>query len=210
VIGTAPDTIHLTANFAGESPFGDLVADSQLEAARASRQDVVAVFQNPGGIRTDLIADPQGPAGKRPIAYSSAFAALPFGNRLAIMKVTGEIIRQALEAQFAMVPIRMLQVSKGFTYAYDRRRPAGGRVDPKSIRVNGRALDLHGSYWIAINSFLAQGGDEFVQFVQGTDRTDAGSDLDALIAYVRKHSPVAPDRQTRIVRLDAPPPPVRQ
>ncbi len=211
VVGTAPDTIHVTANFAGESPFGDVVADSQLEAARAvSRENVVAAFQNPGGIRTDLVADPQGPAGKRPITYSTAYAALPFGNRLVIMNVTGEIIRQALEAQFAMVPIRMLQVSKGFTYAYDRRRPAGQRVDPKSIHVNGRAIDLNRSYRVTVNSFLSQGGDEFTSFVQGTDRTDAGSDLDALIAYLRKHSPVSPGSQRRIMRLDPPTPSARQ
>ncbi len=204
VVGTATATIDSRRNGAGESALGDVIADAQLDAARiATREDVVAAFQNPGGIRGDMAVSPGGVEGARPLTYEALFAVQPFGNRLVVQTMTGEAIRRALEQQFTVEPTRILQVA-GVTYAYDLRRLAGSRVDPKSIRIQGHALDPTRLYRVVVNSFLAQGGDGFTVFTDGTNHADAGSDIDAIAGYLTRHSPISPGRQDRIVRLDAP------
>jgi 5'-nucleotidase len=77
----------------------------------------------------------------------------------------------------------MLMPSAGFSYVYDVRRPEGDRI--VSMRFNGRPVDPKRRYRVATNSFLAAGGDAFSVFNEGTNRIDAGNDLDALEAYLR-------------------------
>jgi hypothetical protein len=42
------------------------------------------------------------------------------------------------------------------------------------------------------NNFLADGGDAFTVFTEGTNRVGGGDDLQALIDYLEANSPVAP------------------
>jgi 5'-nucleotidase len=206
-VGTATQTIDATRNDAGESALGDVIADAQLEAARlATREAVAAAFQNPGGLRADLVVSPGGVAGARPLTYETLFTVQPFGNRLVVQTMTGDAIRRALEQQFTVEPVTTLQVA-GVTYAYDLRRPAGSRVDPKTIRIQGQPLDPTRPYRVVVNSFLGQGGDGLTVFTEGTNHADAGSDIDAIAGYLTRHSPIAPGRQDRIVRLDQAPAP---
>ena len=46
-------------------------------------------------------------------------------------------------------------------------------------------------YRVAMNSFLASGGDNFTVFRDGTDAVDGGQDVDALEAYVAAAKPGA-------------------
>ena len=52
-----------------------------------------------------------------------------------------------------------------------------------------------------MNSFLATGGDGFGIFNEGTDQLGGEIDLDALVNYFLKGSPVAPGPQDRIALL---------
>ena len=45
---------------------------------------------------------------------------------------------------------------------------------------------------MTVNSFLADGGDNYPVLVQGTDRLGGDVDLDALVAYFQGNSPVRP------------------
>ncbi len=92
-------------------------------------------------------------------------------------------------------------MSAGFTYTWDATRPACDRVDPSTIRINGAALGSSASYRITVNSFLADGGDNFKVLVQGTSRLGGPLDLDALQAYFQANSPVAPGPRDRITRI---------
>ena len=58
------------------------------------------------------------------------------------------------------------------------------------------ALDPAATYRVTTNSFLADGGDAFTVFREGTNRVGGGDDLEALIQYLGANSPVAapPDR----------------
>jgi 5'-nucleotidase len=52
-------------------------------------------------------------------------------------------------------------------------------------------------YKVIVNNFLADGGDGFTVFKQGTERMVIGKDLDALEAYLR-----APDAVLSAVKKD--------
>jgi 2',3'-cyclic-nucleotide 2'-phosphodiesterase (5'-nucleotidase family) len=83
----------------------------------------------------------------------------------------------------------------GVTITYDPRRPVGSRIS--AIRfADGRTLDDAARYALVISDFLAAGGDglgvtERAVSVEELDITD----LDALVAYLRKQPPPvrAPD-----------------
>jgi 5'-nucleotidase len=57
-------------------------------------------------------------------------------------------------------------------------------------------IDPGGSYRITVNSFLADGGDNFTVLPQGTNRLGGAVDLDALVDYFAANSPVPPGPKT--------------
>lgn len=95
----------------------------------------------------------------------------------------------------------VLQVSKGFAFSWDPRRPAGSRVVPGSVALDGRALDPGASYRVTVNSFNWGGGDGLTVLREGRDVVRSGLARDALERYVARHAPVAPvtDRRARNV-----------
>jgi 5'-nucleotidase len=95
-----------------------------------------------------------------------------------------------------------LQVSSGFTYTWDANQPDGSKVDPTTIMINSTVVDPLTDYRVTVNSFLADGGDNFSVLVDGTDRLGGEVDLDALVTYFGLNSPVAPGPQNRITRIN--------
>ncbi len=171
LLGAAPAALLRAPNAAGESALGDLIADAQRATAQAD-----VAFMNPGGIRTDLRAGP--------VTYADLFAIQPFGNSLVTMTLTGAQLVELLEQQWRDQPQpRVLQVS-GISYAWQPEAPAGARVDPADVRVGGQPLALDRAYRVVVNSFLAEGGDNFTVLRDGTDRAGGPQDLDALVDYV--------------------------
>jgi 5'-nucleotidase len=57
------------------------------------------------------------------------------------------------------------------------------------------------SYRVAMNNFLASGGDNFTVFNEGTDPLGGEIDLDALVNYFTANSPVSPGPQNRVTRI---------
>ncbi|OON64249.1 bifunctional metallophosphatase/5'-nucleotidase [Massilia sp. KIM] len=171
-------------NEAGESELGKLIADAVLAATRD--QGAQIGFMNEGGIRKDL------EAGEGNVAsFGQTQAVLPFGNTLVVMDLTGAQIRSLLEQQWARPAASdpsILQVSQGFSYQWDGKRPAGSRVVPGSIRLHGAPLEDGKRYRVVANNFLAEGGDNFPEFAKGTQRVETGMlDLDAFTDYLKKH-----------------------
>jgi 5'-nucleotidase len=173
VLGTAAANVTRAQTDAGESALGDLVADGQ----RAAMGTQVA-FLNPGGMRADLLAGP--------VTYADLFAIQPFGNSLVRMTLSGEQIVRLLEQQWIDQPRpRMLQVS-GLSYAWQPDQPVGQRVDPADVRVGGQPLVLAQPYSVVVNSFLAEGGDNFTVLREGRGQIGGPQDLDALVDYVSR------------------------
>jgi len=208
VIGSITATITRTNNAAGESALGDVIADAQLYATTdPGNGGAVIAFMNPGGIRADFTYA-SSPAGEGDgfVTYGESFTVQPFGNNLVTLTLTGAQIDTLLEQQFVGCgqPVggqKVLQVSNGFTYSWSLSAPACNKVDPASIMLNGVQIDPTGSYHVTVNSFLADGGDNFSVLVQGTDRLGGAVDTDALEAYFVAFSPVAPGPQNRITVL---------
>ncbi len=200
VIGSITADIPKKPGNSGESALGDVIADTQLHSAR---QDGAAVaFMNPGGIRTDLIYKASESEGPGNVTYGEAFSVQPFGNSIFTMNLTGSQIDELLEEQFdnpGPGTNSILQVSRGFNYTWNQSAPIGQKVDINSIRINGMTIDPEGSYRIAANLFLADGGDNFTVFKAGVDRVCGVSDLDAFVQYFQAFSPVSPGKMDRIV-----------
>ncbi|MDQ3162338.1 MAG: bifunctional metallophosphatase/5'-nucleotidase, partial [Actinomycetota bacterium] len=186
-------------NAAGESTMGDVIADAQLEATKpADFGGAVVAFMNPGGIRGSLIytrTDGQ----PQPVTYGELFTVQPFSNTLVVKTCTGAQIEALLEQQF--VVNRILQVSNSFRYSYSASAPVGNKVDPASIKIDGATVVPTSAYRVTMNSFLADGGDGFTVFTQCTNQLGGEVDLDALVRYFEKHSPIAPPPLVRITRL---------
>jgi 5'-nucleotidase len=203
IVGSQTATITRDVNFAQETALGDVIADAQL--ASTSPTDfggAVVAFMNPGGIRDNLTCSVAcSPAAPSPVTYNQLFTVQPFNNVMTVKTMTGDMIRRLLEQQFTVLPggIRLLQVSNGFTYTYDLRQPAGSRVF--NIRINGTPVDPLASYRVAMNNFLASGGDGFTVFNEGTDPLGGEIDLDALVTYFQKNSPISPGPQDRVTRI---------
>jgi len=171
-------------NEAGESPLGGLIADAVLAATR--EQGAQIGFMNEGGIRKDL------EAGEGNVAsFGQTQAVLPFGNTLVVMDLSGAQLRNLLEQQWARPAASdtsMLQVSRGFSYQWDARRPVGSRVVPGSIKLDGVAIEDGKTYRVVANNFLAEGGDNFPEFAKGIKRVETGLlDLDAFTEYLKKN-----------------------
>ncbi len=205
VIGKIASDITRTANAAGESALGDVIADAQLAATKpADKGAAVVAFMNTGGIRADLtFSQVSGGEQAGQVTYSEAFTVQPFANTLVVKTLTGTQIKDLLEQQFdnpSTGADRILQVSNGFTYSYKRSNAKGSRVDATSIKLNGTTVVPGSSYRVSMNSFLADGGDGFTTFAKGTNVLGGEVDIDALTAYFAANATVAPGPQNRIVK----------
>ncbi|WP_374688034.1 bifunctional UDP-sugar hydrolase/5'-nucleotidase [Promineifilum sp.] len=195
-----------------ESNIGRLIADAMLDATDdPDTGNAQIAFMNAGGIREDfLVSDIYGTEAPGVVTYGELFAVQPFGNAMVTMSLTGTQIDQALEAQWIGVnPVpgnKLLQVSEGFTYSYSAAvaanpANAGNVVDINTIMLNGVPIDPNGVYRVTVNSFIADGGDQFPVFIQGTNRLGGAVDTDALEAYFAAHSPLTPDPVARVTVL---------
>jgi 5'-nucleotidase len=197
--GSITEALSRAPNNAGESPLGDIVADAQLAATSAEANGAAVIaFTNPGGVRTDIAMKQDGS-----VTYADVFASQPFRNQLVTLTLTGAQIRNLLEQQW-LDPRRprILQVSKGFSYAWDGAKPYGDHVAGDRMSLNGRRIDPAMSYRVTVNSYLAVGGDGFTVLKEGTAQRIGVYDVDALYAYFQANSPIAPAPADRIVRLN--------
>jgi 5'-nucleotidase len=198
--GSVTETLSRTPSMTtGESVLGDIVADAQLAATRAEASGgAVAAFTNPGGIRTDITRKGDGA-----VSYADIFASQPFRNQLVTLTLTGAQIKAMLEQQW-LDPSRprILQVSTGFSYAWDMAKPYGEHVVAASMTLNGKRIEFAGSYRVTVNNYLALGGDGFTALKDGTAPQFGVYDVDALFAYFVGHSPIAPVAPNRIARTD--------
>ena len=207
VIGSITADITRANSAAGESALGDVIADAQLAAtADPALGGAVIAFMNPGGIRADLVyAGSLAGEGDGNVTYGEMFTVQPFGNSMVTMTLTGAQIDTLLEQQFngcgTQNADRILQVSAGLTYSWSLSAPACNKVDPSTIMLNGVMIDPTANYRVTVNSFLADGGDNFSILIQGMNRLGGEVDTDAFEKYFAANSPVAPGPQNRITRV---------
>ena len=193
-------------NAAGEQPMGDVIADAMLEATAPSDfGSAVAAFMNSGGVRGGLLFD-QLSGGEQPgeVTYGEAFTVQPFGNTLVVKTCTGQQIYDVLNQQFnnpAAGSNRIMLPSANVHYQWTTA--GGAHIVDGSVSFDGgtTAIDKNTTYRIAVNNFMADGGDNYTVFRSCTDPLGGDVDLDAFAAYLTNHSPVAPPALNRIAKV---------
>lgn len=178
-----------------EKPLGNLIADAQAEGlAPADQGGAQVAFMNPGGIRADLVYADSGGEGDGVVTYGESFTVQPFTNMMNVVDLSGANLIAALQQQVSGLneaSPKILQVSKGLTYTLDLTKTGAARVSAASIKLNGEAIDPAKTYRVAMNEFLAGGGDGFPALALGTNKLVGPSDLDLFNAYLAAHSTAA-------------------
>ena len=195
VVGRLGADLPRDADPAGASVLGQVVADAQLAATQDAGAQIA--FMNPGGIRAALPRPADGQ-----LRYEDLFSVQPFYNNLVTLTLSGAQVLDLLEQQWQQPRPRILQVSRGFSYAWDATRPVGQRVVPGSVRLHGRPLDAAAEVRVTVNSFLAAGGDGFSVLEAGRQPRTGIMDVDALELFVKANPLLVPGPLDRIVRLN--------
>ncbi|MCL3994283.1 bifunctional metallophosphatase/5'-nucleotidase [Streptomyces lavenduligriseus] len=192
-------------NTGTESPMGDLVADAQLAYGRELDPRTSVALMNPGGVRAGLTYAAKGAEGDGVVTYAEGFTVQPFSNTVNLVDLTGAQLIQALKEQVSgpnEAAPRILQPSSGLTYTLDLTKSGADRVVTDSVRLNGAPIDPAATYRVAMNAFLAGGGDGFASLGQGKNPLVGADDLAALVKYLTANStpsaPLAPPAANRI------------
>jgi len=69
----------------------------------------------------------------------------------------------------------------------------------KELAVGGTPAEPSRTYRVTTNDFLAAGGDRFGVFREGRNAVIGDNVRDAFLEYLKKHSPVSPRTEGRIV-----------
>jgi 5'-nucleotidase/UDP-sugar diphosphatase len=187
VVGYAEGTFFSDEVRQGETPLGDLVADSMLWFTRELGVDFA--IQNGGGIRADL---PQGP-----ITMKQVYEMLPFNNSIVVLDVKGSDVQSLFDYMAAISPGQgaFSQISEGVRFTINDTR---GKCE--DVLIHGRPLNPEKIYRIATNSYLAGGGDGYKIFLKALEVYDtATSQREVFVNYIRHlGGTIKPKAGTRI------------
>lgn len=174
-----------------ETSLGNMIADALRETSRA---DIALI--NAGSIRTNLKGGG--------VTLKDVYSVLPFDTYIVNMDLKGGQILQALEHGLSMIEKKsgaFLQVS-GLQVIYDANEPAGRRV--KEVMVAGKRLNIDQYYRVAVNDFMAAGGDGYAILKSSAGPQGADKGLlvrDVLIANIKAKGVVCPPTEgERIVQ----------
>jgi 2',3'-cyclic-nucleotide 2'-phosphodiesterase (5'-nucleotidase family)/predicted AlkP superfamily phosphohydrolase/phosphomutase len=193
-----------------ESLEGNIVTD----AMRLTFETDFAIT-NSGGLRADLTCPttdnpddfcPAYTPPPFPITRGQVLGVLPFGNLVATVDVNGAELKTFLENGVSSMPAangRFPQVS-GLCFTYDISAPVGSRVtgvvrQAADGTCTGAPVDLTAAsmYHIAINDFMAAGGDGYPNVAA---RAHSREIMDQTVAdWITANTPLAPRIQGRIV-----------
>lgn len=184
-----------------EMPLGDFMADGLRWRFKT---DVGLV--NGGSLRGDRIF----PAGE--VSEKNLTEILPFGNGIEVVTVTGMQLRQIMELSASALIVEgehfdpafrvpdggFLQIS-GLKVVYDLREKAasfdsggrllswGNRLKRILVQKDGewREVDDGAKYTVAVNSWIAGGGDRYFVFEGARRESTEVRELDVLVDYLR-------------------------
>ena len=158
----------------GETDLGNLACQALLEKTGAD-----AAVMNSGGLRAGL------PAGA--ITYKDVLRVKPFGNTICTVTMTGADLADYLRTAASMTPGSGAFAQFG---GVSFRLKDGGIRD---VVVNGTPLDPDRIYTLALESYLASGGDGYPRLTDRAGFVDTGFvDADALKEHIATHSPLDP------------------
>ena len=191
VIGRTPDSVDIISCRFAECSFGNFITDAML--ASVPHADV-ALF-NGGGMRTGL------PKGE--ITIGDVLTALPFGNTVATVKVSGADLRAALANGVARAGYGAFPQVSGLRFTWTPLASPDQRL--KDVMVRGAdggftPLDPQKLYMVVTNNFMRTGGDGYTMLRdRGVDPYDTGPGMDEVVeAAIAKIGDFAPKLDGRI------------
>ena len=171
-------------------PLAYLIADAQLAATTGAGAEIA--LMNPFGVRRSLNAASDGT-----VTFGDIYSVQPFNNELVTLSLSGREIKALLEEGFDTTGVeQILAPSAGFTFAYDRSQPVGGRIS--AMQLHGTAIDPARDYRITVSMFLANGGDTFSTFPRGRNKVIGVLDIAALEAWLQAIPPRAAPTDLRV------------
>ncbi len=214
-IGT--DTAKRGDDRAASSALSNLVADSMVWSLSqddyAGKPADLGVML-PGSVREDLLHAPRASEGDGVVTYGEANDVVPFLNPVVTVDLTGAQLFTMLEQQWQRdadgnVPSRsylQLGLSSNVDYTFDASAPEGERIT--SITIDGKPVEEDAVYTVAVQGFLAEGGDNFHVFLDGANVTDTGYlDRDSWIDFLKNNQNLEPDFSQRGVGVTVQPNP---
>ena len=180
-----------------ENGLCDFVADAYRAIG-----DAQTSFINAGSVRDNLAAGD--------VTYNSVLNILPFSNDIITVKVTGQMILDALEFGVALLPdisARFPQVS-GITFHVNKDIASSVKADEKNqfisvdgdrrvseVKIGDEVLDPEKEYTLTGSSYLLSGGDGYTMFKDAkTLSTTMLSDSEVVIKYIEENlNGVIPD-----------------
>lgn len=196
VSGAHLEDARTRASRFGETRSGNIITDAILDAARRVDGEVSIALANGGGIRFPL------PNGE--VTVADVITTLGFGNMLRVIEVPGKVLKAALEhsvSRYEDGKGRFMQAA-GLRCEYDVSKPVGSRLI--SVKIWDRKRDTtepiydESLYKVAMNNFIASGGDDFSMFNSYAPR-DIVIDAVAVENYIRQNSPLMPKLEGRII-----------
>lgn len=188
--------VDLVRNYNGDSTMGAFVNDAiynDLNTDAVPENDVDIVFNNPGGLRNDILTGGVAPF---TLTHGLLFNVLPFGNQTVVGTMTGAEILDILN-QSATLFKGAIQVAgiRYIFYNYTDNLPgpqpwawgAYGVMVKNRATGHWRQLDVNKTYKVATNEFLAPAGqDGFLGFKYLKNNTYWGDMLDGVERWVSK------------------------
>jgi len=158
-----------------ETNLGNLIALAQQEKANAD-----LAIMNSGGIRADLECGD--------ITYKHVLTVQPFANILTYVDLSGSELMDYLKvAAGKEAGSGAFAQSSGVSLMYNN-----GNIS--QVTINGKAIASGATYRLAINSFMASGGDGYPKVSDHKNFVNTGFvDADLLVEYIQNNSPLNSD-----------------
>ena len=176
-----------------ELPLGNFVADAQVEYLAAHGVEVDFGFTNGGNIRSSL------PKGK--VTRENILTVLPFENYVYVVTLKGSDVIDLFNfiGSINQGAGGFAQVSKevSYTITYDE---TGMNGVISNVLVNGAPIDENRTYKIAVNDYLADGGDGYEALTKSIDTFNTSMLMsDVVIEYAQSlGGPISPTTEGRI------------
>lgn len=152
---------------------GHLIALAQMEKVSAD----LAVM-NSGGIRDSIAAGD--------ITYKDVLKVQPFANVVSFVELTGAELWDYL----AVVAAKPIDSGAFAQFAGVDLVITGGEL--KSAKIKGQDIDKAKTYRMAINSYIASGGDKYPPMNKHAGYVNSGFvDADVLKGYIQANSPLS-------------------
>ena len=128
-----------------------MITTSMMEATGAD-----AALTNGGGIRSSIDAGN--------VTIGEIINVLPFNNTVVVVEVTGAELLEAIENGIKDLPNASGAYAQlgGIEAIWNRFNKPGERLF--KVKIGGKPLDPEATYRLAINDFIAAGGDQYTMF----------------------------------------------